>query len=1300
MFVIDTVLLAMRRGYRGISGPLAGLEIRQRRWKQMDYQKCFVGGDAVTWLVEWCKHTKVRMPSPEVHQGHQQIGYRDVNRGDAASFMQHLFEMKILHHVNDSVDCFKDDYIFYRLYEDEPPHLRPTPPPPTKRKLPLGSALSPSTRTTSSSEIKKETKDSSSSGMRTVSVPRATPTPPPTTTTTAPAAVSTGGVRPATSRQNGEFFSPDDSPLLGAHGRFGSLPLPLTQAQINAMDPNHTYNLTDSLHITNSSFRGTLQQGGRPSSVSQSGSSMSANTGSPVLASSRVSVSSTPTNGSRVGMFGSEPQLTVDQYISNGRYMAELITHMRHGAAVGVVGHEAVTPLQVKDRQWRFRSYPSSFVGSDAVSWLVKYWRYKRVFVGTLSTSPTSTPVSSAPPTPRAPLPTASTTSSSSLSPSPSMVLPSSTSSSSISSTASPFVASDSGSGLTAGGGTSSVTASPVPTPVLAAFTSPIVTAATAGAALSSLDFSPAPSTVPASSLATVASVSLLASPATSTSALQSSPVVAPISVVGPHQPTSHGHHQRSQSMMTSPMTPQRSTSSSRLLTSSSIATAHLSPSPSVVWPGNATTTPTTTTTTSSMISGSPMKYRVPGREDATSYLQRLQQLGLFKHVRDDRSFTDTYAFFRFTEDEKSHVLNSKRFMLPPSDDTVITPSTPSSAASTPANGGQQRARAGSITDDGSVTNEGFQRIAAAGGVDLGVNIDIDSIINGDMNDNDTWSPNPSSSASSTLGSEGHALTVSVTLLNMLLDSFKAVAMTSPNNSTAPLGHICVTNADRLRRHVLYHKFVREVTKLKNVGARWLSTAERVCFWINIFNTLHLHAAVEAAANANPMSAVAAAATAAASSNGNSNPLVSPRPVSIGTVGGASALPNPTAGAMTSSSSFALFGTRPAKTAGGPGGTGTGISPPPSSLSPPQPTNVSPFLPPGTSASLSHTIPASTSSTPSTINDTLVHTLNMYNDVMYDIDGSLYSLIDIERRIMRAGHSISKFLLPGTKHGAFGDHTFKRTSPKREFVFDDWDDRINFALTRATRSGPRVRVFTSADTLQSTLEECANDYVNEHLRITIGYDLASAALAAASSTPVPAPSASVPIPPAKSSSSSSLPTSIAVAPPLSPSSAGPERKSLSVVLPALLEWHSADFGGVLSSVLKWLLPYIPLSLKVEMMVHCSVKQAQFAIEPFDWTFHIDVSHLNTNSLPSASSNLHLLLRLSISYPLLCGVGICIPCGRRLINNPGGRTLVRSEPREPQTTVGQRAALYVPFTHANILYMPTVRSCHCICVMSS
>ncbi|HEY9598634.1 MAG TPA: DEP domain-containing protein [Cyanophyceae cyanobacterium] len=73
-----------------------GLEIQDRRYRLNLYPACFVGSEAVEWLIQ----------------------QRNYTREDAIDLGQRLMDWGIIHHVLDE-HPFRDGYFFYRFYADE-----------------------------------------------------------------------------------------------------------------------------------------------------------------------------------------------------------------------------------------------------------------------------------------------------------------------------------------------------------------------------------------------------------------------------------------------------------------------------------------------------------------------------------------------------------------------------------------------------------------------------------------------------------------------------------------------------------------------------------------------------------------------------------------------------------------------------------------------------------------------------------------------------------------------------------------------------------------------------------------------------------------------------------------------------------------------------------------------------------------------------------------------------------------------------------------------------------------------------
>ena len=73
-----------------------GLEIKTRRYQLKLYKRCFVGSEAVDWLVN----------------------HLNISRQQAVAIGRKLIHKKIIHHVSEE-HSFKDEPLFYRFYEDE-----------------------------------------------------------------------------------------------------------------------------------------------------------------------------------------------------------------------------------------------------------------------------------------------------------------------------------------------------------------------------------------------------------------------------------------------------------------------------------------------------------------------------------------------------------------------------------------------------------------------------------------------------------------------------------------------------------------------------------------------------------------------------------------------------------------------------------------------------------------------------------------------------------------------------------------------------------------------------------------------------------------------------------------------------------------------------------------------------------------------------------------------------------------------------------------------------------------------------
>ena len=74
----------------------SGVKIKTRRYKLKFYHRCFLGNEAIDWIVEETK----------------------VSRDRALAIGQKMMDKKLFHHIVDEHD-FKDEPLFYRFFEDE-----------------------------------------------------------------------------------------------------------------------------------------------------------------------------------------------------------------------------------------------------------------------------------------------------------------------------------------------------------------------------------------------------------------------------------------------------------------------------------------------------------------------------------------------------------------------------------------------------------------------------------------------------------------------------------------------------------------------------------------------------------------------------------------------------------------------------------------------------------------------------------------------------------------------------------------------------------------------------------------------------------------------------------------------------------------------------------------------------------------------------------------------------------------------------------------------------------------------------
>lgn len=84
------------RVYNLMRDPVNGLKLADRRWRLIMYSKCFVGSEAVQWMVENLQ----------------------IDRPSCVAMGERLMDAGIIHHVTYS-EPFCDEYYFYRFQEDD-----------------------------------------------------------------------------------------------------------------------------------------------------------------------------------------------------------------------------------------------------------------------------------------------------------------------------------------------------------------------------------------------------------------------------------------------------------------------------------------------------------------------------------------------------------------------------------------------------------------------------------------------------------------------------------------------------------------------------------------------------------------------------------------------------------------------------------------------------------------------------------------------------------------------------------------------------------------------------------------------------------------------------------------------------------------------------------------------------------------------------------------------------------------------------------------------------------------------------
>lgn len=153
-----------------------------------------------------------------------------------------------------------------------------------------------------------------------------------------------------------------------------------------------------------------------------------------------------------------------------------------------------------------------------------------------------------------------------------------------------------------------------------------------------------------------------------------------------------------------------------------------------------------------------------------------------------------------------------------------------------------------------------------------------------------------------------------------------------------------------------------------------------------------------------------------------------------------------------------------------------------------------------------------------------------FSSSVYNIGGHIYSLFDIEHRMIRgvlSPMSLSEF------KDKVGKPRWKRTDPRREFVNQWWDPRINFAICHGTVSCGGVHVFDHPARIEETLELATQEFMSRQVKIQLFMR-------------------------AKSSLQSSAFQRLWLRP------------------PRLFEAYKFDFGKTDQGIMEWILAYLPL----------------------------------------------------------------------------------------------------------------------------
>jgi len=174
--------------------------------------------------------------------------------------------------------------------------------------------------------------------------------------------------------------------------------------------------------------------------------------------------------------------------------------------------------------------------------------------------------------------------------------------------------------------------------------------------------------------------------------------------------------------------------------------------------------------------------------------------------------------------------------------------------------------------------------------------------------------------------------------------------------------------------------------------------------------------------------------------------------------------------------------------------------------------------------------------------------LHFFNHTCFMIGNHLWSLDEVRDGVLRGNQK---------PHMSY-QRVFRRNDPRLESAVVVWDPRIHFALVRGSRSCPPYRLYTG-DNVDLELNNATAEFCSQHIRV--------------SSTGLPDPAKPF---------------------------AGLKRQ---IVLPALFEWYTEDFGSTGDQCVKWAAQFLPKARQREVMEAIESDNYDIRYTPFDWTLN-------------------------------------------------------------------------------------------------